>query len=253
MDQVEQELAEGLGKLFSTQLELADAELQSKLLKDAEIKALQAQVHPHFLFNAINTISALCRTDSEKARELLLKLSVFFRSNLQGARQTLIPLHKELEHVEAYLSLEQARFPDKYTVSLAIEPSLEKVLIPPFTLQPLVENAVRHAFSKFHAKRKGHITIRAYKQNDKMVLITEDNGEGISPDLLAILGKQTVHSMEGTGTALLNIRKRIEEIYGGEAAFHIESERNAGTKVIIMVPGNHSKWGDPHVEGIYSR
>ncbi|WP_409342197.1 LytS/YhcK type 5TM receptor domain-containing protein [Paenibacillus sp. MBLB4367] len=253
MNQVEQELAEGLGKLFSTQLELADAELQSKLLRDAEIKALQAQVHPHFLFNAINTISVLCRTDSEKARELLLRLSVFFRSNLQGARQMLIPLRKELEHVEAYLSLEQARFPDKYTVKLDIDPTLEEVPIPPFTLQPLVENAIRHAFPRMQAKRNGHVTIRAYKQNDQMVLITEDNGQGIPENLLSILGKQTVRSAEGTGTALSNIHKRIEEIYGGEAEFHMESEPGEGTKVIITVPLSQNKWGDQHYEGVYSR
>ncbi|CAG7653933.1 LytS/YhcK type 5TM receptor domain-containing protein [Paenibacillus allorhizosphaerae] len=251
MDQVEQELAEGLGKLFSTQLELAEAELQSKLLKDAEIKALQAQVHPHFLFNAINTISVLCRTDSEKARELLLKLSVFFRSNLQGARQMLIPLQKELEHVEAYLSLEQARFPDKYKVCLDIEPSIEKVLIPPFTLQPLVENAVRHAFLKSKTKRIGQVTVRAYEENDQMVLVTEDNGNGIDSDLLDILGKRTVDSAEGTGTALYNIRKRIEEIYGEEARFHIQSERDAGTKIVITLPLSHNQWGDQHAESLY--
>ncbi|RAV20290.1 sensor histidine kinase [Paenibacillus contaminans] len=252
MNRVEQELAEGLGKLFSTQLELADAELQSKLLKDAEIKALQAQVHPHFLFNAINTISVLCRTDPEKARELLLRLSVFFRSNLQGARQMLIPLHKELEHVEAYLSLEQARFPDKFTVKLDIDPSLEQVLIPPFTLQPLVENAIRHAFPK-RAYKHGQVSIRAYRENDRMVLITEDNGKGIPVDLLGILGKQTVSSAEGTGTALHNIHMRIGEIYGGEADFRIESERDEGTKVIIMVPVHHNMEGEPYFEGVYSR
>ncbi|MFC4767328.1 LytS/YhcK type 5TM receptor domain-containing protein [Effusibacillus consociatus] len=252
LDQVEQELSEGLAKLFSTQLELAEAELQSKLLKDAEIKALQAQVHPHFLFNAINTISALYRSEPEKARKLLLKLGAFFRSNLQGARQMLIPLQKELEHVEAYLSLEQARYPGKYTVSLAIDPSLEEVLIPPFTLQPLVENAIRHAFPKSFAKRKGHVTIRAFKQNEKMILITEDNGKGIPGGLLGSLGKENVTSTEGTGTALSNIRKRIEEIYGPDAAFHIESERDVGTKIVIMLPLSQYKWGDRHVEGFYS-
>ena len=84
LSRVEEELAEGLAKIFSTQLELGEAELQSKLLQDAEIKALQAQINPHFLFNAINTVSALCRTDVEKARKLLLQLSVYFRCNLQG-------------------------------------------------------------------------------------------------------------------------------------------------------------------------
>jgi len=106
LDKVQQELAEGLANLFSTQLELAEAERQTKLLKDAEIKALHAQIHPHFLFNSINTISALCRTDEDKARKLLLELGSFFRGNLQGARQMLIPLEKELANVRAYLSLE---------------------------------------------------------------------------------------------------------------------------------------------------
>jgi len=253
MDQVQQELAEGLGKLFSTQLELADAELQSRLLRDAEIKALQAQVHPHFLFNAINTISILCRRDPETARELLLKLSVFFRSNLQGARSMLIPLHKELEHVDAYLRLEQARYPDKYIVDLDVDSSLQDVLVPPFTLQPLVENAVRYAFSKFSEEQTGRITIKAFKQGDRMYLITEDNGKGIPPDKLAMLGRQTVASAEGTGTALYNIRKRIEEIYSGEADFHIESELNKGTEVVISVPIHDKIWGEHHVEGIHRR
>ncbi|WP_449449358.1 histidine kinase, partial [Streptococcus suis] len=83
---VERQLAEGLAEIFSSQIELGEAEMQSKLLKDAEIKSLQAQVNPHFFFNAMNTISALVRIDSEKARELLLELSHFFRSNLQGSR-----------------------------------------------------------------------------------------------------------------------------------------------------------------------
>lgn len=88
------QLARGLADIFSSQLELGQAEMQSKLLKDAEIKSLQAQVNPHFFFNSINTISALVRIDSEKARKLLLQLSQFFRSNLQGARNNTITLEK---------------------------------------------------------------------------------------------------------------------------------------------------------------
>src|SRR6478736_5292338 len=158
LSRVEEELAEGLAKLFSTQLELGEAELRSKLLKDAEIKALQAQVNPHFLFNAINTISALCRQDVEKARKLLLQLSIYFRSNLQGARQLLIPLSKELDHVHAYLSLEQARFPNKYEIDMYIEEGLDDVLLPPFILQVLVENAIRHAFPR----KQKHCRVEVY-------------------------------------------------------------------------------------------
>ncbi len=147
LTEVQQQLAEGLAKLFSTQLEHADAEEQLKLLKDAEIKALQAQIHPHFLFNSINTISVLCRTQPEKARELLQELSHFFRSNLQGARNLVIPLEKEIEHVKAYLSLEQARFPDRYEVSWEVERDLKQGSCPRLSSQPLVENSIRHAFT----------------------------------------------------------------------------------------------------------
>lgn len=244
LDQVEQELAEGLSKLFSTQLELAEAEWQQKLLKDAEVKALQAQVHPHFLFNAINTISSLVRTDAPKARKLLIQLGVFFRSNLQGARHLLIPLEKEIEHVEAYLSLEQARFPGKYEVEFDIEPQLNHVLIPPFTLQPLVENAIRHAFS---SKKQGNVKVTAYMDQDKMMLTTEDNGKGIPADLIQSLGKESVQSAEGTGTALWNIRKRIQEIYGMEGSFLIQSEQDAGTKVTMTLPLTQNKWSENDV------
>jgi two-component system sensor histidine kinase LytS len=248
LDRVEQELAEGLGKLFSDQLEMAEAEAQRRLLKDAEIKALQAQVHPHFLFNAINTISSLIRTDADSARKLLIKLSTFFRSNLQGARQMLIPLEKELEHVEAYLSLEQARFPDRYKVEINILPSLEKVLIPPFTLQPLVENAIRYAFSK---SKTGTVKISAFEKDGKMILLTEDNGKGIPPERLEILGKETVESEAGTGTALWNIKKRIEAIYGNDALFQIKSQPENGTHVYIQLPLSESNWGEENVKSIH--
>ncbi|WP_153124714.1 sensor histidine kinase [Peribacillus tepidiphilus] len=249
LTQVEQELAEGLSKLFSTQLELAEAEMQRKLLKDAEIKALQAQVHPHFLFNAINTISSLIRTDADQARKLLIKLSTFFRSNLQGARHMLISLEKELEHVEAYLSIEQARFPGKYKVHFEIEPYLKKVLIPPFTLQPLVENAIRHGF--VHGK-KGEVMIKVYKEKDKILIITEDNGKGISPELISYLGHTTVVSDKGTGTALWNIKTRIEEIYGKHASFQIMSKPEKGTKIWITLPMQYNKWSEEDVKGIFS-
>lgn len=240
LNRVEQEIAEGLGRLFSGQLEMAELEMQRRLLKDAEIKALQAQVHPHFLFNAINTISSLIRTDADKARSLLIKLSTFFRSNLQGARQMLIPLEKELEHVDAYLAIEQTRFPNRYHVEVEIDPALEKVHIPPFTLQPLVENAIRYAFPKV---KKGTVRVRAFQDKDYMILVTEDDGKGIPEDLLGTLGNQTVDSASGTGTALWNIKKRIEEIYGHSASFTIESKIGDGTRVSIKLPLSQIKVG----------
>ncbi|AYV70668.1 MULTISPECIES: sensor histidine kinase [Niallia] len=230
---VEYTLAEGLSKLFSLQLELAEAELQQKLWKDAEIKALQAQVHPHFLFNSMNTISALIRTDGEKARQMIQRLSTYFRSNIQGAKNMLIPLSQELEHVHAFLALEEARFPNKFIIKESIEPELKKVLIPPFTLQPLVENSIRHGFSKGTV---GTITICAYREKDRMVLITEDDGKGMSEDTLYMIGQKNISSSTGTGTALWNIQERVKKLYAEKGKFTIESEWNRGTKVMITLP-----------------
>ncbi len=250
LDDVQQQLAEGLANLFSTQLALAEAERQTKLLKDAEIKALQAQIHPHFLFNSLNSISILCRTDVGKARKLLLELSSFLRGNLQGAKQMLIPLEKELENVKSYLSLEQTRFPDKHHATFQIEPGLEKVLIPPFTLQPLVENACNYAFTRLN--KEGEIAIRIFSENDHLQIVVTDNGKGISAKKIAMLGKQTVTSPKGTGTAIYNISKRLEGIYSGQASLAISSEEDRGTMITISIPIERKGGLDRYVEGLYS-
>lgn len=234
LSRVEEELAEGLANIFSTQLELGEAELQSKLLKDAEIKALQAQVNPHFLFNAINTISALMRRDIEMARKLLLQLSVYFRSNLQGARHLLIPLEQELNHVYAYLSLEQARFPDKYTVVTDIEEGIQDILLPPFILQILVENALRHAFPKSQKNCRVDIQIRS--KGEFIHIVVKDNGKGIELERLQLLGKAVVSSKKGTGTALFNINERLKGLFGKETQLFINSHVNAGTEVRFTIP-----------------
>ncbi|EWH30628.1 histidine kinase [Lysinibacillus sphaericus CBAM5] len=236
---VQKELAEGLSRLFSSQLEYAEIEQQRKLLKDAEIKALQAQVHPHFFFNSLNTISSLIRTDADEARALLIKLSTFFRSNLQGARQMLIPLKNEIDHVEAYLSIEQTRFPNRYEVEFFMDESLFDVQIPPFTLQPLVENAIYHAFKN---RKEGKIFVQVQRVNDKLVLLTEDNGCGMRKEQVKQLGKRIMQSEQGTGTALWNIYQRIHEIYGTEADFHITSTLDVGTKIMIQLPLKATRW-----------
>ncbi|GKU83142.1 sensor histidine kinase [Niallia sp. NCCP-28] len=247
---VEYKLAEGLSRLFSMQLELAEAENQQKLLKDAEIKALQAQIHPHFLFNSMNTIAALIRTDRDKARRMVHQLSAFFRSNLQGSKSMYIPLKQELEHVDAFLALEKARFPDKFSLHRSIDSSLHNVLVPPFVLQPLIENTLRHAFS---AAKKGDIYLTGYRQHDSLVLTVEDNGKGMSEELLLMIGNKTVQSEKGTGTALWNISKRIKELYGRKAVFLLESEPNRGTKIIIQLPIREIKqWGNEDVESASS-
>ncbi|PHE95783.1 sensor histidine kinase [Bacillus wiedmannii] len=234
LSRVEEELAEGLAKIFSTQLELGEAELQSKLLQDAEIKALQAQINPHFLFNAINTVSALCRTDVEKARKLLLQLSVYFRCNLQGARQLLIPLEQELNHVQAYLSLEQARFPNKYEVKMYIEEELKTTLVPPFVLQLLVENALRHAFPK--KQPVCEVEVHVFEKGGMVHFEVKDNGQGIEEERLEQLGKMVVSSKKGTGTALYNINERLIGLFGKETMLQVESELNEGTEITFVIP-----------------
>ena len=236
---VKKEFAEGLSRLFSSQLEYAEIEQQRKLLKDAEIKALQAQVHPHFLFNSLNTISSLIRTDADQARTTLLKLSTFFRSNLQGARQMLIPLRNEIDHVEAYLSIEQTRFPKRYDIQFEIDETLLDVQIPPFTLQPLVENAIYHAFKNGKA---GKIIVKVQRKDHQLVLIAEDNGCGMRKEQVLKLGKTIMKSEQGTGTALWNIYQRIHEIYGKEASFQISSTLDVGTKIQIQLPLKATRW-----------
>jgi two-component system sensor histidine kinase LytS len=231
---VEEQLAEGLGTIFSSQIELGEAELQSKLLKEAEIKSLQAQVNPHFFFNAINTISALMRKDSEHARRLLLQLSTYFRGNLQGAVQTTIPLEQELDQVSAYLSLEQARFPDRYQVEFDIEAGTDEYYVPPYAIQVLVENTIRHAFG--NRKTNNHVKVVVRKIEKNLIIDVWDNGIGIPEDRRVLLGREPVKSEKGTGTALENLARRIENLYGGDGKFQIENRPTGGSHARLAVP-----------------
>ncbi|WP_192988223.1 sensor histidine kinase [Carnobacterium mobile] len=240
---VERQLAEGLGNIFSSQIELGEMELQGKLLQDAEIKSLQAQVNPHFFFNAINTISALIRVDSEKSRSLLIQLSHFFRSNLQGARTNLIPLSKELEQVEAYLSLEQARFPDRYQVNIEVTEGLSEVLVPPFLVQILVENAFKHAFGS--RKMGNQIWVEVTKREEGVRVSVKDNGLGIEAERLIKLGKEAVLSEKGTGSALENLNKRLISLFGESGKLHFETSAQ-GTAVLCTVPYREKEEGKAH-------
>ncbi|MDW3895525.1 histidine kinase [Staphylococcus saprophyticus] len=229
----DKQLATGLAEIFSSQLELGQAETQSALIRDAEIKSLQAQVNPHFFFNAINTISALVRIDSEKARELLLQLSQFFRSNLQGARNNTISLEKELQQVESYLSLEQARYPDRFNVSFDIDRTCYGALVPPFAIQILVENAIKHAFK--NRKYNNEIIVKAHKAQTGLVISVSDNGHGIPYEKLDKIGKTSVHSESGTGSALENLNRRLDGLFGYEASLQIHSDHQ-GTQVSCTIP-----------------
>ncbi|MCK5200970.1 MAG: histidine kinase [Spirochaetales bacterium] len=202
---------------------------EQELKRKSDLKALQAQINPHFLFNAINTIVSLVRTDPEAARTLLQNLSLFFRNSFQ-VEKTEVSIHQEIEHIRAYLEIEKARFGDKLKVEFLIPSSLE-FFIPPFLLQPLVENAVKHGVM---AKRDGgEILVEAKEEKKKIILTVEDNGAGMDAEQL----KTLFENNNNESIALNNINKRLMTKYGEKNGLSIESRKGHGTKVTIRIPG----------------
>jgi len=227
------ELVRGLGNLISTQLELAELEKQARLLADAEIKALHAQINPHFLFNALNTIVSFIRFRPEKARELLIHLSEYFRRNLHDSGG-FVSLEEELEHIEAYLAIERARFGDKLNVVYDIEPGVERVIIPGLILQPLVENAVKHGL--LPKKEGGTVTIAARRTRHQVLELTvRDNGVGMDESVLVVQQKKEGRrSLSGIG--LSNVKARLQSIYGPPYGLLISTVPQQGTTCTIQLP-----------------
>lgn len=222
-------LAEGLGKLFSTQLELAVVEQQKELRAEAEIRALQAQIHPHFLFNALNTITSLIRTQPEQAREILVFLGEFLRHNIRQEA----PFHsvrEEQKHVQAYLAIEKARFGEKLQIEVDVEPGTEEVLLPPLILQPLVENAVRHGL--LPKEGGGLIRLSVRRAIDSLAIEVSDNGIGISPFKLRNILQNSTSAGEGIG--LRNVNQRLRGLYG--RGLEIQSTLGTGTVVRVEIP-----------------
>ncbi|WP_209121374.1 sensor histidine kinase [Alkalihalobacillus sp. BA299] len=233
------ELSKGLSTLLSHQLELSEVDRHLELAKQAEIKALQAQVSPHFLFNALNTIVALIRTDPMKARKLLISLSHYFRQNLAGTTATETTLEDELKHVKAYLEIEQARFSDKLTVDYDIDENILFYKIPPMTLQPLVENAIKHGVKQMTDDCVILIQIKEARQ--KVTITIKDNGIGIPKDRLLEIGQEKVASETGTGIGLYNVNRRLQMMYGEEAILKIESEFNQGSRISFTIGKSKEK------------
>ncbi|MFZ5817661.1 MAG: LytS/YhcK type 5TM receptor domain-containing protein [Bacillota bacterium] len=229
------ELAEGLAYHFSTQLALARAQEQSALLDKAEIRALQAQIQPHFLFNALNTVMALIRVDPPRAREVLGHLADFLRRNLQSTQVEVVPLSRELEHVQHYLSVEQARFGDRLEVRYRVAPEALEAELPPLTLQPLVENAVIHGLKP--VKRPWELELAAAVSGSTVEVCLRDNGQGIEPDRLAHLLERPAGARgEQSGLALYNVHQRLRGLFGGTAGLSIASTPGAGTTVTVRFP-----------------
>lgn len=225
------EFAQGLGQIFSTQLELANLQKMAELATKAELKALRAQINPHFLFNSLNTIVALCRTNSEEARHLIIELSDFFRRSLKSVRE-FVTIQEELELVDSYLTLEKARFGQRLSVKKEINSEALDVPIPVFTLQPLVENAVKHGL--LAREQGGTISIIIDKQDNWVVIRISDDGQGIEPELLDKI--LTYGFGKGTGVGLSNVNERLKTIYGPQYSLAVDSFVGCGTNVKFLIP-----------------
>jgi two-component system sensor histidine kinase LytS len=230
---LDNEFAQGLGQIFSTQLELASLQQMTELAAKAELKALRAQINPHFLFNALNTIVSLCRTNPEEARTLIIELSDFFRRSLKSSRD-FVTLREELEHVDSYLTLEKARFGPRLAIVKHIDEDILNIMIPTFTLQPLVENAVKHGL--LSKEEGGTVSISAFPQGGHVSFAISDNGQGISEQLLS----QVLVSGfgKGAGVGLSNVNERLRNIYGPKHVLEIESVEGQGTQVRFSIPAN---------------
>lgn len=221
------EMAKGLAYLFSTQLELSQLTYQEELIIKSELKALQSQIQPHFLFNALNTIISFCRTDALKARDLLIKLSEYLRTSFK-TNTAFVTLDQELEHIKNYLDIEEARFSNRLEVTYDIDSSV-KCDVPPLILQPLVENALKHGLSD---KTTGATLLVKVSKNKKYVCITiKDNGTGMDEERL----KAVTNSDDSvTGIGLINVMTRIRFIYNTDLI--IKSSKSKGTTIIIYIP-----------------
>ncbi|SHJ30948.1 two-component system, LytT family, sensor kinase [Malonomonas rubra DSM 5091] len=214
-------LGEGIAKLLGEQLLRDRYRTQRNLLVKSELKLIQAQVNPHFLFNALNTIIAIVRNDPEQARSLLRHLSNFFRKNLKRSGD-LSSLEEELDHVNSYLVIERARFGDRLQVIEEIDPELLQIKIPTFTLQPIVENAVKHGISNL--LDAGVIKISAGHSRDRAIIAVEDNA-GCFCDKL-----------DGDGLGMNIVDKRIKNLYGNQYGIQTECVPDQVTRVALVLP-----------------
>jgi len=217
------------------ELALLETQRQKKLRMDAEIKMLQAQINPHFLFNAITSIMHYIRTDPETASDLLVKLGDFFRKNIKPGGSS-VPLAKELEHCEDYLSIERARFEERLRVTYDIDPAALECPVPPLILQPLVENALRHGIMP--KEDGGEIIIGAHPENGAIRIFVKDNGVGMEPAVAASLLDETAGAPPplGTGLALRNVNARLVAIHGAQHGLRIVSTPGAGTTISFSIP-----------------
>ncbi len=221
---------EEVASWVSGQLELAELAESRHRLVQAEVRALRAQISPHFIYNSLGAIASFVRTDPDRARDLLLEFADFTRYSFREHGE-FTTLAEELRSVERYLLLEQARFGDRLTVTLQVAPEVLGVRIPFLCLQPLVENAVQHGLQPVAGG--GRITIEARDADRECVIAIDDDGAGQDPERIRqILSGEAVSESVG----LANVDERLRTTFGDQYGLVVETAPGAGTKVILRVP-----------------
>jgi len=207
----------------SRERELTEAQLRTRLA-EAQLQALQRQLHPHFLFNTLNTISALMHRNVEAADEMLEKLSDLLRLTLDRVGTQHVPLSDELDFVKKYLEIEKTRFGERLQVHFDVAPDTLDALVPNLMLQPLVENALRHGIAPKIGG--GRVDIIAGHDGTTLRLEVRDNGVGMAPDML-----DTFH-----GVGLGNTRSRLQHLYGSNHRFEVRAPSGVGLAVMMEIP-----------------
>ena len=208
-------------KVSRLRTELAQAQLQ---VTEAQLQALKMQLHPHFLFNTLNSISALLDEDVEAADQMLARLGDLLRLTLENSGAQQVTLQEELEFLRCYLEIEHVRFHDRLSVNMQIDPETLDARVPNLILQPIVENAIKHGIVSRIAP--GEIEIRADREGDLLRLQVKDNGPG--------LNASTTRTREGLGLA--NTRARLQQMYGTAHRFEMEDVASGGMQVTLELP-----------------
>jgi len=223
---------EGMASVLSLHLELAELDRERQLAADARLDALRAQINPHFLFNTLNTIGSKSRTDPDEARQLLLRLSDFFRYSTRQEGQ-FADFGQEYFFVRTYVALEQARYGDRLRVRYDVDPQVLAVQVPVLTIQPLVENAVKHGLaSKIGG---GTVVLRARVEPLTRMTRVVVRDDGVGMDAATLRRARSPGGSDG-GVGLRNIEQRLATLFGERYALDVTSAPGEGTTVDLRVP-----------------
>ena len=212
--------------LVSAMVQLSEMEAQGERLARAELRALRAQISPHFIYNALAAVASFIHSRPEEARELLTEFAEFIRYAFARQR-AYVTVADELRYVEKYLRLEQARFGERLKVRVQVDPEVLQAVLPVLSLQPLVENAVRHGVER--QPEGGLVSIEGIDLGNDVALRVSDSGDGIDPERArdALAG-------EGPGIGLGNVHGRLQSTFGEGYGLQVES--GPGTTVVMTLP-----------------